>query len=164
MEPRDVAQKIRVMRESAGLTQEDLAESAKVALRAIQRAEGLKPNPRLDTILKINKVLRFLFFDKPAAKTVAELTPQEMEALIFNTITSSTHLEVQRLKKENAALKAKISLLPPKLWSFWEKKEGSRVRAAFLYFLLGTDQHIEGKDIPPRLVRLLDELRNLLHP
>lgn len=56
-----IAEKIRATRKAKGLTQEELAEQAKVNLRTIQRIENAESEPRDKTLVLICKVLEIEF-------------------------------------------------------------------------------------------------------
>lgn len=72
-----IGQNIKMCRERAGISQEELALKIRVGTRTIQRYESGEQTPKLQTILKISTAL-----DVPASELMGEIydtAPPELD-------------------------------------------------------------------------------------
>jgi transcriptional regulator with XRE-family HTH domain len=99
MDANELAEKIRTLRKSARLSQEELAHEAGVARRAIQRIEKAQGSPTMATLSAIGKVLNIEFVPKEASIPIQTLP--EWAATIADRLKS-----VERRINDGASLRS----------------------------------------------------------
>lgn len=144
MDKRALAQKIRDLRQAAGFTQEELADKAHVALRALQRLESANGNPTLDTILAISAILGFAPFADFKTEKVTLSSLAEYEAKIIEILETRLPEPID------------LTLMYRELWKAWKacEKEHWR-RSVALFFLTDEDRHLDDPSIPNELKKKL---------
>lgn len=154
-----------------GLTYAKAAEDIGISLTFLNQLMSGEKNPSVETLGDICAALetsRAKLFGEDEAQadplpkwaSALEKTIKNYHAELKTNIVLRTehHISQARLE-EIERLKAKINSLPASFWPFWQQKAGSRLKAAFLFLLLGDSKVLDGEDVPPRLLKSLRTLR-----
>ena len=102
----DLAKKVKVLRSSRGMSQEFLAEEARVSLRTIQRIENEESEPTGETIKRIATAL-----DVSLETLIGKITTKENSSLTDTIIFFKKLLSKTNKKTEVKIFKNYISLL-----------------------------------------------------
>jgi len=124
----DFKDQIKLLRETLGMTQEQLGKKVNRSIRSIQQIESGEANPRISTLYKIAKALNTelkiaLIPRKSIIKFLDEKATKKAEQLVKLTETSST-LEIQSPSKEESKVqveKLKREILEKRRDSLWNQ-------------------------------------------
>lgn len=103
-----IGRKLKSLRESADISQEQLAGDANIARRVLQKIEAGNANPTLTTLESLAKALAVDItdlFDRPKVKTVAEMRPDDFKTML--------NIHLDNLERVSGTLPIRIA----KLWS-----------------------------------------------
>jgi putative transcriptional regulator len=124
----DFKDQIKLLRETLGMTQEQLGKKVNRSLRSIQQIESGEAKPKISTLYKIANALNTelkiaLIPRKSIIKYLDEKATKKAEQLVKLTETSST-LEIQSPSKEESKVqieKIKREILEKRRYSLWNQ-------------------------------------------
>jgi len=82
----ELSQKISVARKEKGLTQELLAEKAKVSLSTVKRIEKGKVTPRIHTLKNLSEILEINLLTPPANPSTSDVKNTDNLLIVFTSI------------------------------------------------------------------------------
>ncbi len=151
------------LRNEKDMTQPELAEAAGLSVQMIQKIEYAKTNPSAETLNKLARGLgceiHDLFRTGPASVilgprsaaavvrasrsggpplTVGEMTPDQMEDLVSRASKreNTINMELERVRKELADLKATLLPVPTRVIQMWPKVS-AEIQAVAEYMITG---------------------------
>lgn len=130
---RALALKIRELRQRAGMTQDELADQAKVALRALQRLESASGNPTLETILAVSDILKFNPFAILSSEAVEKEISRENE-ILDRLERIEKHVSADRVRSTQKPYNIS-SAIPQEIRDAWPDA-APEIKALFLYMFL----------------------------
>lgn len=136
----ELAQKIRALRKTARMTQEELAARAGVDRRSLQRIESAEGSPNMATLLALGNALNTEF--GPVEESIVPEPLPQWAADISGRL--------QAIEK-----KMSPNSIPPSLWAAWQGAEKEKWRQQVAMFFLTGDPAFLDHDVPDELQRRL---------
>lgn len=123
MDLKRLGEKVVALRwDKLGYSQRVLADKSGVAYSTIQKIEKGAGNPTIKSLIALAATLGeplIELYEPTKKRKIIDMTVEDMELLVARESKSDVaiNIEIERLKKENAALKAKIKCKFPDMTS-----------------------------------------------